>query len=92
MKRCVLLMALGLAALSCKDEPQETPAERAAREMREGPDLKGGTKHDPPVEKAAIPEGHYFCDMGKVHYSRKDEGDAKCPICGMDLVEKTAGD
>lgn len=87
MKAIALMMVLGLAVVGCKDEPQETPAEKAAREMREGPDLGGGTQHKPPVAKSEIPDGHYICDMGKVHYSRADEGNGECPICHMKLVQ-----
>ncbi len=90
MKAIALIVVFGLAVAGCKDEPKETPAEKAAREMREGPDLKGGTRHDPAVAKSEIPAGHYFCDMGKVHYSRPDKGDGECPICHMDLVQKPA--
>lgn len=45
-----------------------------------------GTEFDPPVEKEQIPEGAWICDMGTVHYAQKEEGDATCPLCNMDLV------
>jgi len=51
-------------------------------------DLAGGTKHDPPIEPAQVPDGHWYCDMGTVHYSRPDKGDGKCPLCGMALKHK----
>ncbi len=47
-----------------------------------------GTKHDPPIKPAAIADGHWYCDMGTVHYSRPDKGDGKCPSCGMALKQK----
>ena len=48
-----------------------------------------GTEFDPPVEVVQIPEGAWYCDMGTVHYARMAEGDGKCAICGMNLVQKT---
>jgi predicted small lipoprotein YifL len=84
----LVISCLGLVAGCGNEGPQETPKQKAAREATEGPDLKGGTKHDPPVEKTAVKDGQWYCDMGTVHYSRHDEGDGRCPLCGMDLVEK----
>jgi hypothetical protein len=46
---------------------------------------KDGTKFDPPVEKARIPDGAWICDMGTVHYARMERGDGVCPLCKMDL-------
>jgi hypothetical protein len=47
---------------------------------------KEGTKFDPPVTTAQMPEGARFCEMdGKVHYARMAEGDGKCAVCGMEL-------
>jgi len=51
---------------------------------------KEGTKFDPPVKAAQIPEGAWMCDMGTVHYARMDKGDGKCALCSMDLVQKGA--
>ncbi len=46
---------------------------------------KEGTSFNPPIEKAELPDGAYYCDMGTVHYARMEKGDGKCPACGMDL-------
>ena len=47
---------------------------------------KEGTEFDPPIAKSEVPDGAYYCDMGTVHYARMEEGDGKCPLCGMKLV------
>ncbi|MEM9696744.1 MAG: hypothetical protein AAGA56_29675, partial [Myxococcota bacterium] len=84
-----VFLSLALCSLGCEKKPRElTPKEKAERAALANPDLKGGTRHDPAVEKAAIADGTYICDMGKVHFSRADKGDGLCPICGMDLVVK----
>jgi len=87
MKLHLALVAL-VALAACDDGPKESPKEKAEKAATQGADLKGGTKHDPPVEVEAIEEGHFYCDMGTVHYSRPDEGDGTCPLCGMDLTKK----
>ena len=46
-----------------------------------------GSRFDPAVEKPSIPGGTWICDMGTVHYARPDQGDGKCPICNMNLVQ-----
>lgn len=47
-----------------------------------------GQKFDPPVARAAIPAGAWYCDMGTVHYARPEEGDGICPLCKMKLKQK----
>ena len=49
---------------------------------------KDGSKFDPPVDSTKIPEGAWMCDMGTVHYAALEQGDGKCPECGMALKEK----
>ncbi|MEY3014233.1 MAG: hypothetical protein RIT45_2968 [Pseudomonadota bacterium] len=49
-----------------------------------------GTNFDPPVQKAQLPEGVWYCDMGTVHYARTTEGDGTCPRCKMKLVHNAA--
>ncbi len=49
-----------------------------------------GTNFDPPVQKAQLPEGVWYCDMGTVHYARTVEGDKTCPRCKMKLVHNAA--
>lgn len=47
-----------------------------------------GTNFNPAVEKARIPAGAWFCDMGTVHYARSEAGDGTCPLCKMKLQQK----
>lgn len=47
-----------------------------------------GTNFDPPVDIATLPSGAWYCDMGKSHFARMDEGDATCPRCKMTLHHK----
>lgn len=47
-----------------------------------------GAKLEPPVVAARIPEGAWYCDMGKVHYARTEKGDGICPLCKMQLTQK----
>ncbi len=49
-----------------------------------------GGKLDPPVAKARIPAGAWFCDMGTVHFARSEKGDGTCPLCHMALVQQGA--
>ncbi|ACY14292.1 hypothetical protein [Haliangium ochraceum] len=51
-----------------------------------------GTRFDPAVEVAAIPEGAWMCDMGTVHYASMEKGDGKCPVCTMELTQKGGGE
>ncbi|MFT5433846.1 MAG: hypothetical protein ACI9OJ_004554, partial [Myxococcota bacterium] len=62
-------------------QPKGTPV--AAREVG-----KSGTRFDPPIAKAQVPEGAWYCDMGTVHYGQMHEGDGTCPLCKMKLVHK----
>lgn len=74
----------------------EKPAEPAKLEVKEGvaiamDDLKGGKSLEPAAKLDQIPAGAYFCDMGTAHYARAEEGDGRCPRCGMKLVKKGDG-
>jgi glucose/arabinose dehydrogenase len=72
-----------------KDEgASKTPAKPASGKAEV---TKEGSKFDPPIAKAEVPEGAYYCDMGTVHYARMEEGDGKCPLCGMALVHEQPG-
>ena len=72
-----------------KDEgASKTPAKPASDKAEV---TKEGSKFDPPIAKSEVPEGAYYCDMGTVHYARMEEGDGKCPLCGMKLVHKGPG-
>jgi rubrerythrin len=98
-----LAAALLFGGAACKkDDGAAKPAEETAK--TEGADAEAakaepmkkvevtaeGTKFDPAVEKAAIPEGAWYCDMGTVHYARSEKGDGKCPLCKMDLKHMAA--
>lgn len=80
-----------------KKEPAEDGADKKKGAASDGDKKDGkvavskeGGKIDPPVEKAKIPAGAWYCDMGTVHYARMEKGDGKCPECGMDLVHMAA--
>lgn len=45
-----------------------------------------GTQFDPPVQKAQIRDGIWICDMNTVHFASQEEGDGRCPVCGMHLT------
>ena len=47
-----------------------------------------GAKFDPPLEKAQVPAGAWYCDMGTAHYASTEKKDGKCPLCHMDLKHK----
>lgn len=75
-------------------EEAEEGAEEGAEEADEGEPVEpvevdpAGTRFDPPVEKAAIPAGSRFCDMGTVHFAAGPDFEGDCPICHMHLAEK----
>ena len=80
------LLSLGLMAC---DSSKPTAAAETAKTAAAAPSTEaGGTVHKPPIQKDAVPDGHYYCDMGTVHYSRADQGDGKCPLCKMNLTQK----
>jgi hypothetical protein len=50
-----------------------------------------GTKFDPAVPVAQIPDEAWACVMGgTVHYAAMDKGTGKCAICKMNLVQHAA--
>ena len=82
-----LLFTAAAACDQSKPAPSgDQPASPSAAAKTSKP--AGGTKHDPPIKPEQVTEGHWYCDMGTVHYSRADKGDGKCPSCGMDLKQK----
>jgi hypothetical protein len=91
MKTTMVVVALGLAAigstalLGCE---KGTGGATATTGSEAAEDLAGGTKYDPPIKPEAVPAGHWYCDMGTVHYARATEGDGKCSLCGMKLKHK----
>ncbi len=87
---------LSLGLVACDDDSTQSEESEAevteSSEAAEEQDLPmvevadDGTEFDPPVEKEQIPDGAWICDMRTVHYAQMEEGDAKCPLCNMDLV------
>lgn len=82
---------LGITLTACDSSKSSAGADTAgpaatAKTSQAGE--QAGTKHDPPIAKADVPDGHWYCDMGTVHYSRAAKGDGKCPLCHMDLKQK----
>jgi hypothetical protein len=80
-------MLAWVALFACNPAaPGAAPLGPAATEMVEV--AAEGTRFDPPVMVARIPDGAWMCDMGTVHYAARSAGE--CPICGMDLTQKGA--
>ena len=75
------------------DKVKETSTQSADKK-EDAPDsvsvtvTKDGSKFDPPVTIDTLPDGAFYCDMGKSHYARMEKGDNKCPLCGMALKHK----
>lgn len=96
----VVVVAAGCGGGSAETEEEvaqivsEPSVEAVQEEVVELLDLvevdADGTEFDPPVQSDQIPDGVWYCDMGTVHYARRDQGDGKCPRCGMNLVPKAA--
>lgn len=77
------------AEAKAAEAPGAMPAAPAAEKAPEAAGKvqvsAAGTNFDPPVQKAQIPDGAYYCDMGTVHFARMDKGDETCPRCKMKL-------
>jgi hypothetical protein len=89
---------------ACKPEqrgptPEEIAAEKVSQALRAGSGEGGapapqvavaaeGSRFDPPVRVEQLPAGVWYCDLGTVHYARPDEGDGRCPVCGMTLSHR----
>ena len=78
-------LALAMAG-GCKKDDESKGAGKAAAEMVVV--TKEGTKLDPAVPKARIPDGAWMCDMGTVHFAKTEKG--TCDLCGMPLTLKGA--
>ncbi|MCB9691714.1 MAG: hypothetical protein H6736_07865 [Alphaproteobacteria bacterium] len=76
-----------LALVACGGGTSQPAAEHAGHAHVESVPPEG-KRFDPPVEKDAIPSGAWMCDMGTVHWAASEKNDGKCPICGMDLLQK----
>lgn len=102
----LLLSPLAMALLACggaappadvadvppdpaQPEQEPTDAEPAADTVEVAAD---GTKFDPPVQTSEIPEGAWMCEMDSVHFASLEQGNGECPVCGMTLKQKTAGE
>jgi len=76
-----------------QEKVQQAMAAGAARDQ---PQLKlvavadQGTEFNPPVTIDQLPKGVWYCDMGTVHYAARNQGDGKCPRCGMSLTLKSS--
>lgn len=67
-------------------------AESSGGELIEAEEIpNGGKKFDPPRPLEAVPDGMWLCDMGTTHWVQHRKGDGECPVCGMFLKQKTAG-
>ena len=83
-----LFLGAGFAAAGCK-QGTSSPGDAPASDTAQATEAKGletvapqGTRFDPPVPASSIPEDTWMCDMdGKVHYTAKEKGNGKCPIC-----------
>jgi len=91
MSKWTWLGVMSLALVACDQGSGGRPSAAsasaaAARAKADG--LGGGTRHEPPIQKDEVQAGHWYCDMGTVHYTRPDTGDGKCSLCDMKLHEK----
>ncbi len=86
MTRTLLLTAI-FALFACTEDEKTEPTPSPVEEVSVTAE---GTKFTPAVDKAALPENVWYCDMGTVHYARTEEGDRKCALCGMDLKSNAA--
>ena len=79
-------------AAAPEPEPQaaEPQAEPAAEVVEMVEVTAEGSTFEPAVEVAQIPDGAWYCPMETVHYAQLEQGEGKCPSCGMDLVQKVA--
>jgi|SRR5690554_1008312 len=105
MKNFTLLILFALmtifAVSGCKNDsaaPATDPAAAVGAEV--DPETlpkvevpEDGIEFDPSVAVAQLPDGVWTCDMGGLsHYAAHDKKDGKCPVCHMNLVQKTAAE
>lgn len=93
---CLLTAALHLSACSSKAPTKsKAAAKRAAVPMAtKGSDgawsiAPTGSKFEPPIQIAAVPDQAWYCDMGTVHYAQSQAGDKTCKLCKMKLKHKS---
>ncbi len=96
-------VAICLLLAACQPQeqgptPDQIAAEKVSQAMQAGADADGqlpqvevapeGRRFDPPVQVTQLPAGSWYCDLGTVHYARGQEGDGRCPVCGMALSRR----
>ena len=89
-----IALSIAFTAAGCNDK-KEADTSATAGSVKAASDkvevAENGTRFDPPVSSARIPDGAWMCDMkGEVHYAAKHQGDGKCPVCSMTLVQKVS--
>ncbi len=86
---CTILLG-GCKKMEPEIDAAEETVEEPSRQSVQVPEE--GARFDPPIAASEVPDGTWMCDMGgKVHYASQAEGDGKCPVCGMDLVQQDRG-
>lgn len=92
-----LLVALTLLTSACSSKapaPSKAAAKRAKVPIAtKGQDGKWsiaatGSRFEPPIQIAAVPDKAWYCDMGTVHYAQSQAGDKTCKLCKMKLKHK----
>ncbi len=86
--KAILIALLFFSTFACKPETKVAKATENAKPANAKTSETIEGEHNPPIEKSEVKEGHWYCDMGTVHYSRAEKGDGKCPLCKMILHEK----
>jgi len=99
----VIAMSCALLLAGCAEkEPPPRPEEQAqqlvsqalsagagqAEDLAQVEVSEEGKKYEPPIQISQLPDNVWFCDMGTVHYARKNQDDGRCPVCGMTLSER----
>ena len=89
----ISLLLFAVLAVGCGQEAAQTAPEPVAEPEPVpvadaiGPEglvvTADGSEFAPPIAPEMLPEGVWFCDMGTVHFARVNEGDGRCPLCGM---------
>lgn len=96
MKKIILSLSLSILLLGCGG-PAQTPSasgspSAAASTAEPGKTVEvsaEGTRFDPAVPVEQMPAGAWACVMkGTVHYASMDQGEGKCPVCKMKLVQQ----
>lgn len=48
---------------------------------------KSGKRFDPPIKKARLPDGAWYCDLGKVPWASTSKPEAGCPVADAPLKQ-----